>query len=345
MGKHRNYDDEDILYASWTDALQEFISNLVSNFRLVYVNTTTVRAEASSGMGQVSVGFGGPWRYRASNYDLTISGGPGTKTIWAVAVSANDFEGPSEDPDETEYAFELRSTTGAEPGSVALSRKVGEVDWDGTKITAIRQTIESISGANIAPGALSNEGDLSWSQEPNGAWKPDLRSGIVGNTELANGAITDTKVATANKDGSSSVASMRTLGTGAKQAAAGNDSRLSDERTPKPNSVDTAKIKDQAVTDVKMETPVIEGSVAASGEIVAGTGFNVVRTGVGRYTITLSQELSSLGVATGNSCVGAGVWAVGFSPPAKEIFKVEIFALNSLTLVDQPFNFFIKQSN
>jgi hypothetical protein len=49
---------------------------------------------------------------------------------------------------------------------------------------------------------------------------------------IALGAVTDAKVAAANKDGAANVFSMRTLGTGSLQAAAGNDSRLSDARTP-----------------------------------------------------------------------------------------------------------------
>jgi hypothetical protein len=44
--------------------------------------------------------------------------------------------------------------------------------------------------------------------------------------------ITASHVAAANKDGTAETPSMRTLGTGATQAAAGNDSRLSDARTP-----------------------------------------------------------------------------------------------------------------
>src|SRR5438270_893818 len=43
---------------------------------------------------------------------------------------------------------------------------------------------------------------------------------------LAANAVTDAKVAAANKDGAAGTASMRTLGTGAAQAAAGNDSRI-----------------------------------------------------------------------------------------------------------------------
>ena len=50
--------------------------------------------------------------------------------------------------------------------------------------------------------------------------------------KIANATITDTQVAAANKDGVAGTASMRTRGTGAQQACAGNDSRLSDSRAP-----------------------------------------------------------------------------------------------------------------
>lgn len=49
---------------------------------------------------------------------------------------------------------------------------------------------------------------------------------------IEDGTITATHVAAANKDGTAGTASMRTLGTSAVQACAGNDSRLSDARTP-----------------------------------------------------------------------------------------------------------------
>lgn len=49
---------------------------------------------------------------------------------------------------------------------------------------------------------------------------------------IASGVITDTMVAAANKDGTTSTPSLRTLGTGSLQACAGNDTRLSDSRNP-----------------------------------------------------------------------------------------------------------------
>jgi len=64
--------------------------------------------------------------------------------------------------------------------------------------------------------------------------------------------ITDAQIATANKDGLAATASLRTLGTGAQQAAAGNDARLSDTRTPTDGTVSTAKIVDGAVTLAKL---------------------------------------------------------------------------------------------
>jgi hypothetical protein len=49
--------------------------------------------------------------------------------------------------------------------------------------------------------------------------------------DILDGTLTDADVAAANKDGLAAVPSMRTIGTSAVQACAGNDSRLSNDRT------------------------------------------------------------------------------------------------------------------
>lgn len=53
-----------------------------------------------------------------------------------------------------------------------------------------------------------------------------LATGAVTTQQLANGAVTAANVAAANQDGSASTPSLRTLGTGATEAAAGNDPRF-----------------------------------------------------------------------------------------------------------------------
>jgi len=55
---------------------------------------------------------------------------------------------------------------------------------------------------------------------------------LVTGAGIQDGSITDADIAAANKDGTAGTPSLRTLGTGAQQAAAGNDARLSNARTP-----------------------------------------------------------------------------------------------------------------
>lgn len=57
-------------------------------------------------------------------------------------------------------------------------------------------------------------------------------AGTYPNPTLAAGAVNSTEINAAIKDAAAATASLRTLGTGATQAAAGNDARLSDARTP-----------------------------------------------------------------------------------------------------------------
>lgn len=55
---------------------------------------------------------------------------------------------------------------------------------------------------------------------------------LLTGADIQDGSLTDADIAAANKNGTADTPSLRTLGTGAQQAAAGNDARLSDARSP-----------------------------------------------------------------------------------------------------------------
>lgn len=146
----------------------------------------------------MGIGINGLWRWRSANYDINISGGAGTKDLFVVAPTANKF---SSNKDETERNWELRSVAhSATPAGVTAYRKVGEVDWSGTEITALRQTAVATSGAQIEVGALSQSGDITWTQESNGAWIPQLKANSVGSNEIAENAVGASELANLSVD-------------------------------------------------------------------------------------------------------------------------------------------------
>lgn len=96
--------------------------------------------------------------------------------------------------------FESTVATGTAPFVVASTTAVAN-------LKASAATLADSSTA-IADGAVSTTAKLA--------------NLVVTAAKIANATITDTQVAAANKDGATGTASMRTIGTGALQAAAGN---------------------------------------------------------------------------------------------------------------------------
>jgi|GEM_PF-3115766 len=95
-----------------------------------------------------------------------------------------------------------------------------------------------------------------------------------GTLSIANKAIVAAMIADALKPSAGAAAgteALRALGTTASTAAAGNDSRLSDERTPKALSATEGKIADGAVTSRKAK--LTSGIAYGSGSFATGEAF------------------------------------------------------------------------
>jgi Repeat of unknown function (DUF5907) len=88
--------------------------------------------------------------------------------------------------------------------------------YDGTQWISTRASVPPDATPSVK-GIVQLAGDLA---------------GTAASPQIAPGVITDSEVAAANKDGGAAVPSLRTLGAGASQAAAGNDARLTDARVP-----------------------------------------------------------------------------------------------------------------
>ena len=103
--------------------------------------------------------------------------------------------------------------------------------------------VDSVRSTHIQDGAVDQDA---------------IANNAVGSGEIIDGSVGSGEINAAIKDAAAGTASLRTLGTGATQAAVGStavltsDSRLSDTRTPTDNSVSTAKIENDAVTADKL---------------------------------------------------------------------------------------------
>lgn len=124
--------------------------------------------------------------------------------------------------------YEARNIRGHQLGTAPSSPVTGQMYYNTADNTLYwydgSAWVSARGGASATPpattgalGTIQLAGDLA---------------GTATSPQIAAGVITDVDVAAANKDGVAGTASLRTLGTGAVQAAAGNDTRFTDSRPP-----------------------------------------------------------------------------------------------------------------
>lgn len=138
MTKWRDLNYGQAVPEAFFDAIMEELGTYMSsNFRVTQIAATTLRVPASSGNGQVAVAISGKWRYNTANADATApAGGAATYTLWVTGTDNSFTAGPPE-VDNTVYSFGLEIRASGSP-SAAISRQIGTVEWDGTRIVQVR---------------------------------------------------------------------------------------------------------------------------------------------------------------------------------------------------------------
>ena len=169
-----------------------------------------------------------------------------------------------------ESATDLKHTQGTDTGTTGNSFAVGD-GTAGSNKKILAQNADANKpylsyDEDTNSWVFSNDGSIETKMVGAGAVTFANAAEITTGTEPAKAIAPDQLALT--KDAVASMASIRTLGTGAQQACAGNDPRLSDNRTP----------TDSSVTEAKLASAVLEkllpaGMIGAFATSLAPTGW------------------------------------------------------------------------
>lgn len=158
-------------------------------------------------------------------------------------------------------------------------------------------SVGSISAGSIGTTQLADGSVTNAKLAANAVTTDKILDGTILGSDLAAATVTATQLADAlfpSRGAGAGTEALRALGTGAGNAVAGNDARLSDARVPLDGSVTTVKIVDGAVTSAK----IADGTIVAA-DIAAGT---ITGDRLAADTVTAAQIAAG---AVGNSELAA----------------------------------------
>jgi microcystin-dependent protein len=162
VSKHRQLSYGQAIPQDFLDALQEFLGSSQQNVTLTQISANQIQILAGTGNAQVALGIDGLWRYVTVSVTTSVPGStPGTYDVFATTGNNSFATNPSPPPaenDNTDYTFALQTLTQGQVPATAHYRKIGEVVFDGTRITNLRQTLGVDSSARWQPGDIKMSG-------------------------------------------------------------------------------------------------------------------------------------------------------------------------------------------
>lgn len=146
LNEHNPFVKNDLLPSWWANAIQKFLSTDAPSFQVTKLDATHIQVTAAAAEGAAIIAIAGKWRWIEATITRAHPGGASATWDIYVVAAANKIAGGG--IDETNYAYELRilesgKTPTLEAGVVDIFRKVGSLEWSGTEITRVDQTVNA----------------------------------------------------------------------------------------------------------------------------------------------------------------------------------------------------------